>query len=410
MVKKRNLVIFGIVVFLFVLITASAYLIDYKSFFSDSLPREKSFEIDKVLIRESIPVSGEASSIVVVKNLKNTEQVFKIYPYNLEGQVFLNITEITIPAQKWANIPVFLRDKNHRIDIYSGHLVIEGEDEKKKVPVILGVESRNPFFAVLTDPVPNYEKVFVGGKLGVEVKIFNLKDYDKHEVRIRYLLKNFDGNIISSDEETRIVKDSIAITKFVNIPEGIKEGKYVLMIFLENEVNGISSYFFDVSKVPSKKFFERAEFFAVIILVFIVGMFWLLFHFFRTRDEIFLKLQKQQNLELKNNLGMINEFKKEVEYIDDKNLRKKKLLQLKREREKVILSIKKKQENQKREIKDLGKQKKKKKMLEKLNQWKKQGYEMPELQKKIRSVPKQSMKSKIKKWMKQGYNLNFSSR
>ena len=94
MVKKRNLVIFGIVVFLFVLITASAYLIDYKSFFSDSLPREKSFEIDKVLIRESIPVSGEASSIVVVKNLKNTEQVFKIYPYNLEGQVFLNITEI----------------------------------------------------------------------------------------------------------------------------------------------------------------------------------------------------------------------------------------------------------------------------------------------------------------------------
>lgn len=390
----------------------------------NSLSKE-SFKANTILLKLNMITEGELTTDVKITNQQNTEQIFNVYFSGLDGIASVNDTQFSLEAGDWKNVKVYFKDSKNEVNVYVGYLVIETYEMTKKIPIVLTVEDVNPFFVVIQKPLANYADVIPGGKFGMEIKLFDLKSEDPQNIDVNYVVKNFEDEVLVSEDESLVVEKSVSISKIVDTPDSMNEGDYVFITSVNHNGKSIASYFFEVSKEKKGNGFSlgNMEYFGLLILVFVVGLFWMIFRFFESRDKLILQFQRQQRLELKNNLSVIRAYKKELKNIENLSERRIKLEKLEAQKKMVIDRIKLKHEKQKDEIKkyiaskkNLTQEKREKiknirekeienNMVKRLKDWQRQGYVMSELKSNIKSIPSSRIANQVEAWKKQGYVL-----
>ena len=291
-----------------------------------------------------------------------------------------------------------------------GKLVIEGGSSVKKIPVIVAVQDSNPYFAIIQNPIPNYLNVYPGGKIGMEVKFSNLRDFNFHDIDVDYIVKNLEGETIISKKSSVSVKDSLVHTSpILEVPENVQPGHYVFVTLMQDGTKSSATYFFEIKKKSfNAKIGSFNDYIIFGILIVIILMLAYFFYFVKTRTSLF-QLQRFQKRELARNHALIKKYESELRRIENATQREKKLRELGKKSKSVIKEIKEKQKAQREEIKKLKKVGRKDLIKAKLEQWEKQGYEMFELRSGI-NVSKKDIKEQMGEWKKQGYNMDMFKR
>ncbi|MBU2104579.1 MAG: hypothetical protein KKF67_02285, partial [Nanoarchaeota archaeon] len=362
-----------------------------------------------ILLKLNILLNGETVSSIKITNNDESEQNFNLYFDGLEGVAFLNETEFKLGQGQSKELKIYLKDEKGDIEIYLGVLVIETLKSKKKIPIMLTVEDKDKIFAIVHNIVPAYEEIRPGGKLKVDVTIYNLADNKLHNIEARYFIKNFDNELILSEDKSIVIdKGRLGMIESVDIPEDIPYGDYVFITSINYDgVKSIAANLFTISEKKEGIFSGDLKFFVIVLLIFVLGILVAFLYFIKTRDNLLIQLKKQQDRELRENLELIKRSRHEINQLKNVPERKKKIRKLAKTKKNIIKKIKLKQRAQRKEFEKLKKQGKKSEMEKRLIEWKKRGYKIFETKNEIKKVSKQGMKRHMKDIAKKGYKVGF---
>ena len=372
--KKQFLV--GGVIFLMALAGISFF------FFQET----ESFSIHPDSLNVNMVLNSETQKQLTITN--NKEEL-DIYLKGLEDIGFLK------EGLDINQIEIDFKSKNIS-DVHVGFLVVGGLESTKKIPIVLNIKNSDNLFSINQDILPNYREHYPGGEFGMKIEIFDLGISDLREINIKYLIKSMEEEVVYEEEESRTIKESEDFEKIVSIPENLVYGDYVFITMIDYKgIKSTSSYLFSISE-KEKDF--NMEFLIYGVLGFFVIMFFLFFYFLKTRDELLVQLKRQQKQELDRGMQSIQKSRQRIKQIKNSVERKRKLGRFKKVRRNIIKKIKKKHKTQRKIVKRLEKQKKKSEVKNKLEQWKKQGYNVNELLIK-------GKKESVKKLTNQGYRF-----
>lgn len=345
-------------------------------------------------------VSGaEARTSIKITNNEDEKQDFRVELNNPAGIASISETDFSLESKESKEIEISFKDVQNFSHVYFANLVITNTNSKKTIPVLLTFQEPAHPFAIIPKPMPRYFDVYPGGKLGVEINVYDLgiKDYAK-EVKASYEILSPDKTVLYF-EENLFIDGNSQFSKIFDIDSGLPYGNYVLVTSLEYKgLKSVSSYLFKVEQKQNEFFLDKTNLLILVFFVFVILIVVLFIYFIKSRDELLLTLRKQQSRELARNIELISAVQKRAP------AKKEKLEKVKKE---VVKKIKKKQEKQIKELKILKKKGvKKDKIKVQLEKWKKQGYEFPEIKKEI---PEKSINKQIAEWKKKGFDTSFLS-
>ncbi len=391
MVKKKGLIIAGIILILLAL----AIVIYFK--FSNS----PDFKItpDYPIKMNLVPGAEAKTSIKITNNEKEINN-FQIKLNGLSEIASLSESEFSLEPKESKEIEIIFSDFQNVSHIYFANLIIISRGFKKYEPVLLTFEEPAHLFTILQKPMPKYFDVYPGGKLGVDINVFNLgvKDYSK-EVKATYEILSPEKTIFSS-EENLVISGEFSFSKIFDIDSELPHGDYVLVTSMEyNGIKSISSYLFKVAPKPKGVSFDKINFLILIFFAFVILIVVLFIYFIKSRDELLLELRKQQSRELAKNIELISAIQKKAPEV-----KKEKFEKVKKQ---VVKKIKKKQEKQIKELTRLRKKKVKKNTLQtQIKKWGKEGYEFPEIK---RELPEKNINKQIAEWKRKGFDTSALS-
>ncbi len=399
MVKKKKILFVALAIVILAVAGFFAY-----SFFSGN---NNSFTKTS-LIKLNIPTGGSFESVVKISNSEKVSQNFKVYFNDFSDLASLSESEFSLKPQEQKEIQILFQDEKKISEVYISKLIIEGEFSKEEIPVVLGVEDPNRAFAIIQNSIPKYDEVSPGGKMGVEIKVYDLINANVQTVSAEYEIMNFEGDVLKIGESNLVV-GSGSKTELFDIPMDWDKGDYVLTVLIDYKGTiSFSSYIFSVSKKADNTLSDGFILFAVIMFVFVLGILILIFYFIRTRDSLLIQLRNQQSQELKRNVRYIDKSKEDVSKSKEHpEKKKKKIRELARIKKRVIKQIKHRQKAQKKEVSKLHKHKKKNEIKGKLKRWKDQGYKMYDAEKEVKKITKKGIKDQIKDWNTKGYDTSF---
>ena len=360
-------------------------------------------------IKANIQVGGEFSSTIKITNNENKEQRFDIY-FNEFNELFsLSEDKFTLGAKESKEIKIYFNDKKQKTEFYSGNLIIKSNSLEQKIPFLITVKNTSPVFAILYEPVSQYENIYPGGVFGINLKVFDIQENYKKEAQISYLIRSLNGKIIYNEKNKSLIVDGkYSSLENFNINKNAPLGNYVLITKIDYKgTKSISGYLFKISKKKSNFFLHNLSPFMMLILVFFIGVLFLFVYFLKTRNDFLIKLKSQQNKELESNLKLINYSKKSFnkkfpkkkgkeDYLE--NIKNKIIGKIKKKHKKQVVQLKK----SKKRSKKLKGQKKKLMIKKQLNLWKQQGYKMLEAKNEMKKIPKSKQ---MFNWKKQGYKI-----
>lgn len=267
--------------------------------------------------------------------------------------------------------------------IYFGEMLISS-GTVVAIPIIFEVESREVFFDSSISVPLEYSRVYVGGSLVIENRIFNLENIGLKNIDVHYFVKDFKGNSLFSEDENLAVETRTLNTKMVSISEDVEPGDYLFGVILKyGDSVGTSSYFFRISEEEVVSDRDSENYFLWVVVLLLIALIFFIIYYLKQRDKIFLELNRQ--------------YKREVMKQRSRKLKP-------RELKKRLVVVKKIYRERVRVVKKLKRRKGKKGVESKLAQWKKQGYNVDEFFIGDESF-KGNLKKRVEKFRKQGYKL-----
>jgi len=369
-------------------------------------PEEKTdeFDVGAILLKTTIKEGGLQLRPVKITNNK-ADDVFKIST-TLQDFVSPIENEIFLKSGESKEIEIKFEDKAKAgPGVFTGELIVSSTTSSKKVPVILEIESEDPFFDININVPIKYEEVHSNSKFVAEVKIFNLENLDLKDVKLEYFVKDFGNNILLSESENIIVeRQASSLNKAIDIPEDIKLGNYVFIASVKyGGLTGTSAQFFKVTKpetaLSSLLTTNLAYLVVIIITTLVIIVILTLIYITSRKDKLITELMKHHQRELDILQGSFEKSKK--------GLTEKKKSSFEKIKEARIEALKRRQVEQIEHLKKLKKLGKREEMLEKLKQWKKQGYSVVPIEFKVKKPTVKDIKKRIKDLKKKGYKTKI---
>jgi len=351
-------------------------------------------------ITKYVSVSGGESDIEIELSLKGIEKGIVIK----ENNFILNKGE-----EK--DIEILFNSNDVEEGIYIGHIEIFSNKEKKIIPVIFEVESKDVFFDANLDIPAKYLEVPKGEKITAQLDIFDLfseggiqSGLGPSSISIEYNIYDLDGNIIINPENESIIVDrKVLVTKTMTLPQDIETGQYVFgaIIKYKSSVSVVT----DLIKISERekeplinldKIFSGSIniliYIGLIFLILILFMMYIIYD----RNKLFLKLREYNKEELMRYEKLLKE---QTELIKRKGIGNEK--SVRKEVENKISKIKKNQKGRIKEFKKLKKSGQIKEMKKKLQEWKRKGYNITKLDYKLKDLTTKEMKDILSKWKKE---------
>lgn len=390
--KKRGWIIFLIIVL--ILLAGAGYY--YKFQYIQNFDVTPKYPVNLRLF----PGSGASADIEVINNEKYPHK-FSVYSSGLEGIISISETEFELQPKESKKINLILNDSRNDSHVSYGSLIVSNANFKKEIPIVLTFDDQKNLLAIIQKPIPKYDNVYPGGKLGMDIRIFDLgvKTFSK-EIKTTYEIFSPAGRVFQA-EELLVVNKEYSFSKIFEISPKLPHGNYVLVTSLEYDgIKTVSSYLFKIEARRSQLLSSSSNIIAIAILVFVVLFIILFTYFMKSRDELLLQLKKQQSKELERNLKLITSIQKKAPEKEKEKFEKTK--------KEVAKKIKERGEKQRKHVEKLIKRKAKKEtIMSNIKKWENEGYKFPEVRKKI---PEKSIGKKIEEWKKSGFDTSVLER
>ncbi len=199
-------------------------------------------EIDQSLLRFFIKGGDNLNKEIKITNLGENKELKIVTNLDIvkldKEKLYLNSGEIE-------NLKVNINSQSYNPGVYSGKISLIYGKDKKDIPIIIEIESKNPLFDVNLN-IPERE-IKAGNDLILDIAAFNLMNEINTKVNLNYFIKDLDKNVISDFNEEVIIKDRDSYSRGIFIPNNINPGRYIVGIVINyGNSYGTTSYFFNV--------------------------------------------------------------------------------------------------------------------------------------------------------------------
>ena len=386
---------------LITIITIIIVIIFYKEFYSDNI------EVDVSSLKSTVTVGEESVSNIKIKN-KDFE--IESVSFNVIGELrdlFGSEREIKLKPREEKDFKIFFRSSSSP-GVFIGKLQISYDKNIISIPIILEIQSKKNLFDSNINLFPFGGNYLRGDKITSEVKIFDLADVGRNNVKVSHFIRDFDDNTILSDIESLIIDEKFEYSKTLSLPQNIKLGSYVLVIITEYKDSvTTSSVVFNIVSEKKRNIDET------ILLVFIVFGFLVILsigffvYYLFYRDRLLKELHNQYKLELKRQKEIIklreeSDYKK-LQTNEEKIVYKKVMRKVKIARFRSLKKAYRKRVKKFREIKRKGN---KDNLERQLKKWKSLGYNTDVLEKKIKFPNVNEIRRKVREWKAKGYDTS----
>lgn len=238
------------------------------------------FFIDQNLIEVMIRQGETFKTSLKIKNTESVSQEFKI-DTNMKQYVAVSDDSFILAGgeEKIVYLTFFSTDDT-QLGAYPGKVIISTSTKKKEIPVILTVKSKRVLFDISLDIPAKYKELLPGEDLLLQLTLFNLGDFGRVDVSIEYLIKDFDGNLILSQDGVVAVETQTSFVKTISLPKNIRVGDYVAIVYVRyGDSFGSSSDIFHIIEKEIPLWYK--QYMPIILIlsffVIVIGVFFFLF-------------------------------------------------------------------------------------------------------------------------------------
>jgi len=367
-------------------------------------------DFGNLLVKASLKEGETATKILSLSS--DVQESIVLEVLNIQG-VSLSDENVVIGKNEKKSIRVVFDSKGLKPGVYTGNLKISDGKKDFYIPLIFEIESRDVFFDVNLDIPPYYSEVVAGEKIIIQLKLFDLvagggtqNGLGPTNVELSYYVTSSEGVVLNSEQESIVVDRQAQVSKTLSFPKNTKEGDYIVSAIAkyENSV-GVSSAIFSITSSSGGFNFDftGAGFqFLIVILVIVLFFFGLIFLFvymIKDRDKLILELKKYNSNELKLQRQFLE---KQRVVARSKNVDEGKI---RREIDEKVSEIKREQARRLKQFRVLRKNGNKNEMIRKMEEWKRQGYNISPMNYKLRELNVSDMKDIMSGWKKKGYKF-----
>jgi hypothetical protein len=381
------------------------------AYYHGNLNYSEDFELDSVMLKTVLKENGTFNTSIKVSNLGSEEVRIRLEKLDLDNLVFFEADEVKLPGNGNKILKVEINNRDNEKGIRAGGVFFFSEKTKRLLPILIETESEKVDFDGNLEIFPK-TKIFSGDKVNAELKIYDLTGKGISNLEINYFIRDFEGKILFEENENAAINGNIVVTKSFELPKEIKEGNYIFGAVIRN--NGSVSTSSAVFKINCRNYFEdffdggvaiMSIVFGVIVLLFLAFIFYSIYSRDRLLEELKCDYSRQKK-EYKNYLDKKQkENEKALTRPKEKAINKKIFRNLRRKHLKIL---QKKHSEKKKIIKKLRKNNQNKEIMNKINLWKKQGYDISVLKKEVPSL--KDIRNQIAKWQGRGYNTSALNR
>ncbi|MBT3324214.1 hypothetical protein HN681_01770 [archaeon] len=189
----------------------------------------------------------------------------------------------------------------YQVGVYSGNINIAANGDMLSVPVVVDIESEEVLFDSSFELTR--DSFDAGESFNLPIRVFNLVNQDATNVLLEYFVKDINGNVVFSGEETVLVDTQLSTTKTISLSSNLNPGDYILGVSITyGDSTGVSSSVISVGEqVKENKFFEGNQFFTIlsgILLVFFLFFVSILIYKFIKKDSVKEEKNKYMNKEV----------------------------------------------------------------------------------------------------------------
>jgi hypothetical protein len=388
-----------VALFLFILVSAPLVL------GSGDLP----FKVDSVLIKSSLKEDGSFTTQLRLEALEK-DLDFEVQVEGLDE--FVSIEESSFSLKKGEVKQLVLEFSNSQkkdSGIYLGKLFFISGEFRKKVPVILEIESKDVLFDSKLELFPP-STIVPGEELNADITIFDLSNIGTSSIGLSYFIDSFDKERFLFGHESVVADDNYRISKSFDVPKDFSEGEYVfgVLVSYKNYSFATSSVVFKVENenISDKFVLSNALLWLAILVIFVI-LLAIIFYSIYSRDKLLAELRNNYQRQLRAQEDTLvrkeNENARLLKTSQERNLNRELFQEIRRKTEE---SFKKEYKDRKKQLKVLKKKGKKDKLFAQLKAWKKKGYDTSVLEEKIKPPTVNDVRKQIKAWKKKGYDTS----
>jgi len=233
----------------------------------------------------NLAINTNVDRTITVRNIGSGATTISVSQQDLDQNIILPVTELTLNAEETKEITVTFVGTN-KTGIYTGRIIVGGVS----ISVSLNVRTKLLLFdsniIVLNE---NYQ-VEQGDKLKTQVALIPMGEKERIDVTLNYVIKDYRGKIYLTKVETVLIDDKMEFKR--NFGTGaLPLGKYIvgLELVYPNGVAPSSAHFEVTEKIPIN-FFGKIVFFLIILIIIILVLL-IIFLIKRERDK-----KKQQGV------------------------------------------------------------------------------------------------------------------
>ena len=251
--KLGKLVVFAIILSL---ILGSFYYFNLSKS-KEAEAKKSSLQVDQFLIKVLIREGSNLTAPLKVMNVGDKGLNVKAEAKNL-GFLHISQPEFYLDYGQSIDLNLMFGTKRGAVaqepGIYVGKLALISDEERKEVPIIVGVESGEILFSMNMN-IPTESRRLAKGAHGfVTVTVYNLKKVGPAKVLMSYFISDTSGNKIITESESIVVEDKTTFTKTITAPENIIEGDYIFAAIAKyGSSTGVATSSFEVAGAPEDK-------------------------------------------------------------------------------------------------------------------------------------------------------------
>ena len=361
---------------------------------------EKEFGVDEVLIKVSMEENTSLSREILISSYSELD--FKIQ--SDVDFLLINEKEFSISSGGRKKISLLFNVDGKEPGVYLGKMIVFGGEENIEIPIVVEIETEEVFFdSNLNIPV-EYSIVYPGESLVVENLIFNLEGIGSKNIEVEYFVKDLNGRtIISFTPENIAVETNLPLTKVFSLPANIPVGDYIVITVIKYDGSvGTSTYLFKIANKNMDYYFSGDNFYMWIVFILLLIVILFVLYNMNQKDKFMLELSHQHKEGLKKEFVELEKEKEKLKSLP-KEKREPELKKLKEKKKKRVAVIRKIYKSRVKVLKKLKKNKKKDEMKKKLNEWKKQGYNVGEFSAISSGKPEKGINERVSKLKEEGF-------
>ncbi len=179
---------------------------------------------------QTIVLNKVSFAKLTIVNEENFERTFNINVENLGNSIFFDETNIRIPP-KQSKAVEFRIHALDEVGIYPGKLIVTSGSTTKEVLVVINVKTEKSLFDI-EFLIPETMRIMIPNmNLKARINLVQMGLKEKIDVTLRYVIKDFTGNVYLRESETLSVYDKKTLNKKFYTRE-LLPGDYVIGVEL----------------------------------------------------------------------------------------------------------------------------------------------------------------------------------